>query len=62
MGQQVSIHAAAAIHGRLLAALKGDVSAVRLLRVRETTLRRAGLSKVKDGVTGLEEINRVTIE
>ncbi|HHQ13583.1 MAG TPA: type IV-A pilus assembly ATPase PilB, partial [Chromatiales bacterium] len=25
-------------------------------------LRRAGLQKVKDGVTGLEEINRVTIE
>ncbi len=25
-------------------------------------LRRAGLNKVKDGVTGLEEINRVTIE
>ncbi|MGI9343493.1 MAG: type IV-A pilus assembly ATPase PilB [Gammaproteobacteria bacterium] len=25
-------------------------------------LRRAGLKKVKDGVTGLEEINRVTIE
>ncbi len=25
-------------------------------------LRRAGLNKVKDGVTGLEEVNRVTIE
>ena len=25
-------------------------------------LRRAGLNKVKDGVTSLEEINRVTIE
>jgi type IV pilus assembly protein PilB len=25
-------------------------------------LRRAGLQKVKDGLTGLEEINRVTIE
>jgi type IV pilus assembly protein PilB len=25
-------------------------------------LRQAGLQKVKDGVTGLEEINRVTIE
>ena len=25
-------------------------------------LRRAGLQKVKDGITGLEEINRVTID
>jgi len=25
-------------------------------------LRRAGLNKVKEGVTSLEEINRVTIE
>ena len=25
-------------------------------------LRRAGLNKVKDGITSLEEINRVTIE
>ena len=25
-------------------------------------LRRAGLQKVKDGITGLEEVNRVTIE
>jgi type IV pilus assembly protein PilB len=25
-------------------------------------LRQAGLNKVKDGVTSLEEINRVTIE
>ena len=25
-------------------------------------LRKAGLQKVKDGLTGLEEINRVTIE
>ena len=25
-------------------------------------LRRAGLNKVKDGVTSLEEVNRVTIE
>jgi len=25
-------------------------------------LRRAGLNKVKDGVTSLDEVNRVTIE
>ena len=25
-------------------------------------LRRAGLNKVKDGLTSLEEVNRVTIE
>ena len=47
VGQQVSIHAAAAIHERLEKALKGDVSTQRLLRMRETTLRRVGLSRPK---------------
>jgi len=47
IGQQVSVAAANAIHGRLLDALKGDVSAARLLRLRETTLKKAGLSAPK---------------
>lgn len=47
VGQQVSIHAAAAIHERLEKALKGDISADRLLRMREATLRKAGLSRPK---------------
>ncbi len=47
VGQQVSVAAAAAIHGRLEEALKEDVSAAKLLRVRETTLQRAGLSRPK---------------
>ncbi len=49
VGQQVSVGAAAAIYGRLEQALHGDVAAPRLLRLRETTLRKAGLSGPKVG-------------
>ena len=45
--QQLAGKAAATIHGRVVDALKGDVSPKKVLRVRETTLRRAGLSRNK---------------
>ena len=47
VGQQVSVAAANAIYGRLIGALGTDVSESRLLRLRESTLRKAGLSKAK---------------
>lgn len=47
VGQQVSVAAASAIYSRLEGALAGDVSPAKLLRVRETTLQRAGLSRPK---------------
>lgn len=45
--QQLAGKAAATIHGRFEAALKGDVSPAKVLRVRESTLRGAGLSRNK---------------
>ena len=42
--QQLAGAAAAAIHGRLLAALDGEVTAQRLLSLPESALRSAGLS------------------
>jgi DNA-3-methyladenine glycosylase II len=45
--QQLATRAAATIHGRFIDALKGDVSPAKVLRVRETTLRKAGLSRNK---------------
>lgn len=45
--QQLAGKAAATIHGRVIDALKGDVSPAKVLRVRETTLRGAGLSRAK---------------
>ena len=42
--QQLAGKAARTIHGRVVDALRGDVSPPKVLRVRETTLRRAGLS------------------
>ncbi len=47
VGQQVSVAAANAIYGRLIGALGPEVSESRLLRLRESTLRKAGLSKAK---------------
>lgn len=47
VGQQVSVAAADTIANRLFKALKGEVSAERLLRLRETTLKKAGLSAPK---------------
>ena len=47
VGQQISVHAAAAIHARLEEALEGEMSPERLLRRRESTLRRVGLSAPK---------------
>lgn len=45
--QQLATKAAQTIHGRVIDALKGDVSPEKVLRVRETTLRKAGLSRNK---------------
>lgn len=45
--QQLAGKAAATIHGRFVEALKGDVTPARVLRKRETTLRKAGLSRNK---------------
>lgn len=45
--QQLATAAARTIHGRVIDALKGDVTPQKVLRVRETTLRKAGLSASK---------------
>ena len=45
--QQLATKAAQTIHGRVVEALKGDVSPQKALRVRESTLRGAGLSAAK---------------
>ena len=45
--QQLAGAAASTIHGRFVKALKGEVTPERVLRVRETTLRKAGLSAAK---------------
>src|SRR5215472_514081 len=45
--QQLAGAAAAAIHGRLIAALDGEVTAERLLSLTEGQLRAAGLSRRK---------------
>ena len=45
--QQLAGRAAATIHGRFVQALKDEVSPAKVLRVRETTLRKAGLSRAK---------------
>ena len=47
VGQQVSVSAANAIFGRVLDSIGPDVSASRLLRLRQSTLRKAGLSRAK---------------
>jgi len=45
--QQLAAAAAGTIHGRFVAALGDDVTPTKVLRVRETTLRKAGLSRNK---------------
>jgi len=45
--QQLAGKAAATIHGRFVEALEGDVNPHKVLRVRESTLRKAGLSRNK---------------
>jgi len=47
--QQLAGAAARTIHGRFVEALKGEVTPAKVLRVRETTLRKAGLSAAKAG-------------
>lgn len=45
--QQLAGNAAAAIHGRLIAALNGDVKPEGLLELSDETLRAVGLSRAK---------------
>lgn len=45
--QQLAGAAARTIHDRFVQALKGEVTPAKALRVRETTLRKAGLSAAK---------------
>ena len=45
--QQLAGAAARTIHGRFVEALKGEVTPAKTLRVRESTLRKAGLSAAK---------------
>ncbi len=45
--QQLAGAAARTIHGRFVDALKGEVTPAKTLRVRESTLRKAGLSAAK---------------
>jgi DNA-3-methyladenine glycosylase II len=45
--QQLAGRAAAAIHGRLIAALDGDVQPERLIALSDETLRAVGLSRAK---------------
>ena len=45
--QQLATAAARTIHGRFVAALAGEVTPARVLRARETELRKAGLSGSK---------------
>jgi len=45
--QQLAGAAARTIHGRFVEALKGEVTPAKVLRVRESTLRKAGLSVAK---------------
>ncbi|HET9949407.1 MAG TPA: hypothetical protein VFQ22_10840 [Longimicrobiales bacterium] len=45
--QQLAGAAARTIHGRVIEALKGEVTPERVLRVRATTLKKAGLSAAK---------------
>ncbi|MDX1390212.1 MAG: hypothetical protein R3344_13555, partial [Acidobacteriota bacterium] len=45
--QQLAGKAAATIHGRVVDALNGEVTPQKVLRVRESTLRKAGLSRNK---------------
>jgi 3-methyladenine DNA glycosylase/8-oxoguanine DNA glycosylase len=70
--QQLAGKAARTIHGRFVAALGGDVSPAKVLRVRETTLRGAGLSrnklaavrdlaaKVRSGEVALDDLHERT--
>ncbi len=72
--QQLATRAAVTIHGRVLEAIGGDVSAEAVLATTDEALRAAGLSKNKlaavrdlalkaaDGALGLEDIDRASDE
>jgi DNA-3-methyladenine glycosylase II len=72
--QQLAGAAARTIHGRVIEALGGDVSPAKVLRVRDATLRKAGLSgnklaairdlaaKVKSGEVDVSDLEDQTDE
>jgi DNA-3-methyladenine glycosylase II len=58
--QQLAGAAAAAIHGRLIAALDGDIDAARLLSLSDETLRAVGLSHAK--VASLRDLSTKVLD
>ena len=58
--QQLAGAAAAAIHGRLIAALDGDIDPVRLLALSDETLRSVGLSHAK--VASLRDLSAKVLD
>jgi DNA-3-methyladenine glycosylase II len=58
--QQLAGAAAAAIHGRLIAALGGDIDPARLLSLSDDTLRSVGLSRAK--VASLRDLSAKVLD
>ena len=58
--QQLAGAAAAAIHGRLIAALDGDIDAARVLSLSDETLRAVGLSHAK--VASLRDLSAKVLD
>jgi DNA-3-methyladenine glycosylase II len=58
--QQLATRAAAAIHGRLIAALDGDVQPEALLALSDETLRAVGLSRAK--VVSLRDLSAKVLD
>jgi DNA-3-methyladenine glycosylase II len=58
--QQLAGNAAAAIHGRLIAAMDGDVEPERLIELSDETLRTVGLSRAK--VVSLRDLSAKVLD
>ncbi len=58
--QQLAGNAAAAIHGRLIAAMDGDVQPERLIELSDETLRAVGLSRAK--VVSLRDLSAKVLD
>jgi DNA-3-methyladenine glycosylase II len=58
--QQLAGNAAAAIHGRLIAAMDGDVEPERLIELSDETLRTVGLSRAK--VASLRDLSAKVLD
>lgn len=58
--QQLAGNAAAAIHGRLIAAMDGDVGPERLIELSDETLRTVGLSRAK--VASLRDLSAKVLD